>query len=56
MANKILHTILLTCAVISGFLVVIAPQVLDSEEALAVVINGLVILFASFYLAFWGVE
>lgn len=56
MANKILHTILLTCAIISGSMVIVAPYWLDSAEALAVVINGLVILFASFILAFWGIE
>jgi len=56
MSNKIIHIILLTCAVISGFLVVIAPVVLDSNEALALVVSGSTIMFASFYLAFWGVE
>jgi hypothetical protein len=56
MTNKILHIVLLTCAIISGSMVIVAPYWLDSAEALAVVINGLVILFASFILAFWGVE
>ena len=56
MANKILHIILLTCAIISGSMVIVAPHWLDSGEALAVVINGLVILFASFILACWGIE
>jgi len=56
MSNKIIHIILLTCAVISGFLVVIAPVVLDSNEALALVVSGSVIMFASFIIAFWGVE
>ena len=56
MANKILHTVLMLCAIISGSMVILAPYFLDSTEALVLVINGLVILFASFTLAFWGVE